>query len=181
MYQAQVLVWTKLHKQHELWNFRSKEEVNNISPIVTFCSPLLMISDLFGVSESRVSQIVCAWINYIYQVFIPQLKWSSLQKNQKTYAKVFQTNISPHQSYHRLLWNFHSEAKNTYCSEPDLQRTFKSLVGITTPGAFSFVSELWDCNVSDRYITANSGFLDLISAGDEVMADRGFVIRDYLL
>lgn len=35
--------------------------------------------------------------------------------------------------------------------------------------------------MSDRYITANSGFLDLITAGDEVMADRGFIIRDYLL
>ena len=29
--------------------------------------------------------------------------------------------------------------------------------------------------------TAKSGFLDLVSAGDEVMADRGFIIRDYLL
>ena len=31
------------------------------------------------------------------------------------------------------------------------------------------------------YITQNSGFLDLIRPGDEVMADRGFPIRDLLL
>ena len=34
--------------------------------------------------------------------------------------------------------------------------------------------------MSDRYITANSGFLNLVSAGDEVMADRGFITREYL-
>ncbi|CAG2229667.1 unnamed protein product [Mytilus edulis] len=36
-------------------------------------------------------------------------------------------------------------------------------------------------NTSDRYITEHSGFLDLVSAGDEIMADRGFRIRDLLL
>ena len=35
--------------------------------------------------------------------------------------------------------------------------------------------------MSDRYITEHSGFLDNIRPGDEVMADRGFVIRDRLL
>ena len=37
--------------------------------------------------------------------------------------------------------------------------------------------------MSDRYITANSGcfFVSLVSAGDEVMADRGFITREYLL
>lgn len=41
--------------------------------------------------------------------------------------------------------------------------------------------ELWGGNVFDRYIIVNSGFLDLIIVGDEVMVDRGFIIRDYLL
>lgn len=36
-------------------------------------------------------------------------------------------------------------------------------------------------DVSDRYITKHSGFLDLIKPHDEVMADRGFLIRDLLL
>jgi hypothetical protein len=36
-------------------------------------------------------------------------------------------------------------------------------------------------HTSDKYITKECGFLDKIKPGDEVMADRGFVIRDLLL
>ena len=36
-------------------------------------------------------------------------------------------------------------------------------------------------STSDKYITKESGFQDKIKLGDEVMADRGFVIRDLLL
>lgn len=32
----------------------------------------------------------------------------------------------------------------------------------------------------DRFITLNSGFLGHLHAGDEVMGDRGFTIRDLL-
>lgn len=47
-------------------------------------------------------------------------------------------------------------------------------------GAFTFVSKFWSGNISDRKITVDSKFLDLISPGDEVMADRGFQIKDLL-
>ena len=58
--------------------------------------------------------------------------------------------------------------------------TFKFLVSITPTGAFNFISQIWGGNTSDRYITMHSGFLDLVSQGDEIMADRGFTIRDLL-
>ncbi|VDI69381.1 Hypothetical predicted protein [Mytilus galloprovincialis] len=54
-----------------------------------------------------------------------------------------------------------------------------ALLGIF--GAFNFISNLWCGNVSDRYITEHSEFLDNIKAGDEVMTERGFLIRDLLL
>lgn len=37
-----------------------------------------------------------------------------------------------------------------------------------------FVSNIWGGNVSDRYITEQCGFLDIVKLGDEVMADRFF-------
>lgn len=58
--------------------------------------------------------------------------------------------------------------------------TFKALVAITPTGYISFVSQLWSGNVSDRKITMDCGFLDLIQTNDDIMADRGFVIRDAL-
>ena len=51
-------------------------------------------------------------------------------------------------------------------------------MSITPSGAFNFISELWGGNTSDKYIAKECGFLDKIKPGDEVMVDRGFVIRD---
>ena len=43
-----------------------------------------------------------------------------------------------------------------------------------------FLSKCWGGRASDRCITMNSGFLDLLSSGDTVLADRGFTISDDL-
>lgn len=43
-----------------------------------------------------------------------------------------------------------------------------------------FISPAYGGRCSDKVITANSVFLDCLRPGDEVMADRGFVIQDLL-
>jgi len=58
--------------------------------------------------------------------------------------------------------------------------TVKFLVGITPAGRFCFVSSAWSGNVSDRKLVQHSGFLQCVEAGDDIMADRGFLIRDLL-
>ncbi|KAL9967184.1 hypothetical protein ACROYT_G025361 [Oculina patagonica] len=58
--------------------------------------------------------------------------------------------------------------------------TYKGLVGITPNGAVSFVNSLFQGSISDKEITRQSGILDLLEEGTEVMADKGFLI-DYLL
>ena len=45
-------------------------------------------------------------------------------------------------------------------------------------GAISFVSELYGSNISDKEITKRSGILQMMERGDEIMADRGFLIID---
>ncbi|VDI44108.1 Hypothetical predicted protein [Mytilus galloprovincialis] len=44
----------------------------------------------------------------------------------------------------------------------------------------TFMSDVYGGNVSDRFITEKSGFMDYIEKGDDIMADRGFTIRDLL-
>ena len=81
------------------------------------------------------------------------------------------------------------------CSEVDIQRTrnltvlaqtwpnykhnntAKYLIGITSSGAAMFLSEGWGGRVSDKQISVDSGFLDKISMGDCILADRVYLQR----
>ena len=58
--------------------------------------------------------------------------------------------------------------------------TVKFLIAISPTGAIIFVSKCWGGRVSDKHLTANSGFMDHLMYGDLVLADRGFDIADDL-
>jgi len=58
--------------------------------------------------------------------------------------------------------------------------TIKFLVSITPSGAISFVSRAFSGRTSDKGITQRSGFLDKLEHGDQVLADRGFLISEDL-
>ena len=50
-------------------------------------------------------------------------------------------------------------------------------MGITPRGLFSFISNLFTGSISDKKIVEQSGFLDKVEYGDDIMADRGFLNR----
>lgn len=148
--------------------------------------PTFLIANLFGISQTRVSQIFATLINYLDFVFSPQLKWPKSCRIKKFMPKCFQ-HLFPRTTCIIDCTEFLIEKPSsptaqvqTYSSYKH-KNTFKALVSITPTGAFSFVSDLWGGYVSDRYITQHCGILDHIKPGDEVMADRGFVIRDLML
>ena len=53
-------------------------------------------------------------------------------------------------------------------------------MAISPTGAVTFVSKCWGGRVSDKHLTAHSGFLDHLKYGDLVLADRGFDIAEDL-
>ena len=58
--------------------------------------------------------------------------------------------------------------------------TSKYLASITPCGNISFVSRAFCGRTSDKVITNQSGYLDMINHGDVVLADRGFLNPDEL-
>lgn len=62
--------------------------------------------------------------------------------------------------------------------------TLKCLIAISPAGALIFASELFTGCISDREITQQSGFLNLLKnvpAGLQKMVDKGFHIEDLLV
>ena len=71
-------------------------------------------------------------------------------------------------------------SQSTCYSSYKSRTTMKVLVGITPSGVLSFISELFPGSTSDQEIVKQSNFLNILSPGDSVMADKGFNIRDEL-
>jgi hypothetical protein len=56
--------------------------------------------------------------------------------------------------------------------------TIKYLASITPSGAVNFISKGWGGRVSNKEITLKSGYIYKLSHGDEVLADRGFLVSE---
>ena len=143
------------------------------------------ISDIFCISQPSVSKIFTTWITLLYHVFKQVLvRWPSKQLIKKYFPKCFS-------KYPSTLVNIDcTEITVDNPSAPSSQKvtwsdykshnTFKLLVGITPSGAFSFISDLYFGAISDRAITIKSGLLEQLEPMDDVMADRGFNLRDLI-
>lgn len=54
--------------------------------------------------------------------------------------------------------------------------TFNGLIGISLDSVITFISSLYPGSISDKELTRQSGFLNLLEHGDSVMTDRVFDI-----
>jgi len=72
------------------------------------------------------------------------------------------------------------EAQRMTYSSYKSKNTFKGLVSIAPNGTVVYCSKLFSGNTSDKEIVLQSGVLETCVAGDMIMADKGFLIRDIL-
>ena len=72
------------------------------------------------------------------------------------------------------------EQAATYSSYKSMN-TIKYLISITPQGTVSYISQGFAGRVSDQHIIRVSGYLEFLEAGDCVMADRGFIVKDVAL
>uniref|UniRef100_A0A8C1LEM9 Uncharacterized protein n=1 Tax=Cyprinus carpio TaxID=7962 RepID=A0A8C1LEM9_CYPCA len=147
----------------------------------------LLIEDLairFCISVSQV-RIISFWIDTMVAVLKELIPWLPKETIRATTTEAYK------QHYPNVTCILD-------CSESEVQRTgnldsrsesyshyyacntIKYLVAIATCGLVMFISAAYGGRCSDKFITCDSGILKYLHPGDEVMVDRGFLIRDFL-
>ena len=60
------------------------------------------------------------------------------------------------------------------------RNTVKVLIGIMPSGPVTFISDCYEGSISDKKLVQVSGLLEKLERGDEIMADKDFLIQDIL-
>ncbi|KAL2096811.1 hypothetical protein ACEWY4_006018 [Coilia grayii] len=134
----------------------------------------------FNVSNSTISNICRAWIPTMATVLKPLIKWPSKGAVLKSLPHSFK-NFKRCRCIIDCTGIFIDRPTNVTAraqtwSNYKHSNTIKYLIGISPAGAITFISSGW----GDKQITRESGILNLLEQNDEVLADRGFLIRDDL-
>ncbi|XP_028416844.1 uncharacterized protein LOC114541054 [Dendronephthya gigantea] len=140
----------------------------------------------FKISDGSVSSIFITWIKLMSKELAVLIIWPTRAQIKENLPKCFKalypkvrciidcfecfTNTPSGLDLAATMW---SEYKHHY--------TYKVLVAITPNGAISYVSPAYGGRATDVFIVRDSGFLNLVEPFDEIMADRGFKIREELM
>ncbi|XP_069105555.1 uncharacterized protein [Argopecten irradians] len=139
----------------------------------------------FHIHKSSVSRKIITWANYLYFMLGGINIWPSKETVECHMPQDFKsaypntriiidcTEIFTERPSSLALA---SKTFSTYKSH----NTWKGLVGIAPHGAVTFISSLYSGCMSDIEITKNSGLIELLEPGDEIMADKGFVLNKIL-
>uniref|UniRef100_A0A672JE59 DDE Tnp4 domain-containing protein n=1 Tax=Salarias fasciatus TaxID=181472 RepID=A0A672JE59_SALFA len=143
------------------------------------------IADMFQTTVATVSRVTITWANYLFCILGTTPLWVSRDKIRSVMPEKFKE----HCPNVRVILDCteiavaaaSSLTLQSEMSSHDKERTtLKALVGVTPHGFVSFFSKLYTGSISDKEITELCGILHLLEPGDEVMADKDFVIDDLL-
>lgn len=138
-----------------------------------------LLSDCFGLSRSRISQIFDENVSKIAGEFKELIFWPDAKAIKKFLPVAFLTEYSAVQS---IIDCFETQIQKP--TDPVVQsitysqykscNTIKYLVSCTPCGHINFISKGFPGRASDQKIVRNSGFLNNIHQNVGVLADRGF-------
>ena len=139
----------------------------------------------FQRSRSEVSKIFTFWIDAMAEHTKDLIPWLPRETIKATMPQVFRRNFPNTTCVIDCTESVLQKAKNLDSRTESYSHyyacnTVKYLVATSPSGLIMFISDAFGGKCSDRFITQNSGFLQYLRAGDEVMADRGFTIHDLL-
>lgn len=146
------------------------------------------VADRFGISKSLCSNTFTTFVKIIANVLGRALVvWlpreairdnlpESFIKSKHTKCRVI---LDCTEVFIERAKSLHNQAVTW--SDYKHHNTVKVLIGIAPNGYITFLSKCYGGRASDKFITSDSGFYDLLERDDEVMADRGFQIKEELL
>lgn len=146
------------------------------------------LADRFGISPTVCSNTFSTWIRLLRTVLGDALvKWIPIEAIKENMPKVFQD--MGHSKVRCIIdctEIFTERMKSVFLqastwSDYKHHNTLKFLIGISPSGFITFISDCYGGRTSDVFICKDSGFYDLLERGDEIMADRGFQIKEELL
>lgn len=145
--------------------------------------PLQDLAFQFGVSLSTVSRTFTAWLTVMDVRLSHLIRWPERDELWRTMPMCFQFSFGKKTIITDCFEVFIERPSNLLArsqtfSNYKYHNTVKVLIGITPQGSVCFTSKAWGGRISDKYLTERCGLLDNLKAGDLVLADRGFTIRE---
>ena len=140
------------------------------------------LADRFGVLASTVSSIFNTWVKVLAKLLKFLIHWPdkiSVKANLPIdFAKLY-PNARCILDCTEFFIETPKNLKNQAITWSDYKHhnTVKVLVAITPRGSICFLSKAWGGRASDRHITLESGILDKVDPTDQLLVDRGFLIK----
>ena len=145
------------------------------------------LADRFGISEGTCSSIFTTWVRLLSKllgnaliVWLPkEAVYSNLPKMFHEKYRHARCIIDCTEVYIERPKSLNEQAATW--SDYKKHNTLKFLVCISPNGFIMYLSDCYGGRTSDQYICQDSNFYKFLDYGDEVLADRGFQIKEDLL
>ena len=144
----------------------------------------LHLAQFFNCSISTIANIVTTFIHVLHSILFTDLMTSipSRDKNKLSAPSSFSQFGSCREAIDctdiEIATPGLMNQQNATYSNYRGMHSFKVIVGVAPNGVITYVSNLYPGSISDKVIVQQSGFLNHLTAGDMVLADKGFVIQD---